>query len=133
MKMNRQTIERWAERAKCRPEDLMVNVTVEEPFRPRTTGVGSQNHALNGYIQQICEYTGQDFASTKTYIKQMAIDMGYPRLTRRTANGVEDVTDWWGNPVGISERDASIEDCSLLIECATMLAGEFGIRLYMGD
>lgn len=77
--------------------------------------------------------TGQDFASTKNYIKQMAIERGYPRLMRRTVKGIEDVTDWWGNPVGISEADASIEDCSLLIDCAVQLASELGIRLNMGE
>ena len=127
------TLTKWAKSAGCEAEDLLLNVTLEEPFRPRTTGYKSQNHALNGYIQQICRETGQDFASTKKYIKQMAISMGYPRLTKRTASGVEDVTDWWGNPVGISEADASIEDCSLLIDCAMQLASELGIILYIGD
>ena len=133
LKLNRSTLEYWAKRSKCSVEDLMVNVTLEEPFRPRTTGYKSQNHALNGYIQQICMETGQDFASTKTYIKQMAIDMGYPRLTKRTIKGVEDVVDWWGNPMGISEKDASIEDCALLIDCAVRLANDLGITLYMGE
>ena len=63
----------------------------------------------------------------------MAIGMGYPRLIRKTVGGVEDVTDWWGNPVGISEADTSIEDCSLLIDCAMQLASELGINLYIGD
>lgn len=130
---NRRTLENWAKRAKCEPSDLVLNITLEEPFRPRTTGYKSQNHALNGYIQQICEETGQDFASTKNYIKQMAIERGYPRLTKRTVKGIEDVVDWWGNPVGISESDASIEDCSKLIDCAIQLASEFGIRLMIGE
>lgn len=126
-------LDRWAEAKKVKTEDLVVTVTIEKPFRPRTTGYKSQNHCLNGYIQQICMETGQDFASTKTYIKQKAIEMGYPRLTQRTVRGIEDVTDWWGNPVGISESDASIQDCSLLIECAVQLAAELGITLYVGD
>lgn len=133
LRMNRQTLSMWAEKAKCPVEDLTVKVTIEPPFRPRTTGYKSQNHALNGFLQQICMETGQDFASTKSYVKQMAIEMGYPRLTRRTVKGIEDVVDWWGNPVGISEADASIQDCSLLIECAVRLASELGITLDTGD
>ena len=133
LRMNRQTIERWAERAKCRPEDLMVNVTIEEPFRPRTTGVGSQNHALNWIIQVICQETGQDFQTTKEYIKSKAVEMGYPMLTRkRMEKGqiVEEViTDWYGNPRGISEADSSVEQCSILIDCAIMLATELGIEI----
>ena len=133
LRLNKSVLERWAKKAKVAVEDLTVNVTLEEPFRPRTTGYKSQNHALNGYIQTLCMETGQDFASTKNYIKQMAIERGYPRLMRRTVKGIEDVTDWWGNPVGISEADASIEDCSLLIDCAVQLASELGIRLNMGE
>ena len=123
-------LDRWAEAKKVKTEDMVVTVTIEKPFRPRTTGAFSQSHALNGYLQQICQETGQDFGATKNYVKQMAIPMGYPIKTRRMPNGcIEDVTDWWGNPVGISEADASIEDCSLLIDCAIMLASEFGIVL----
>lgn len=133
LELNRRVLEGWAVKAKCSADDLLVKVTVEPPFRPRTTGYKSQNHALNGYIQQICMETGQDFASTKNYVKQMAIEMGYPRLTRRTPRGIEDVTDWWGNPVGISEADASIQDCSLLIDCAVRLASELGIILNIGE
>lgn len=125
---------RWAEAKKVKTGDLVVTVTIEKPFRPRTTGYKSQNHALNGYIQQICMDTGQDFGTTKNYIKQMAIGMGYPRKTRRLPNGcVEDVMDWFGNPIGISESDASVQDCSLLIECAVQLASELGIRLNIGE
>lgn len=133
LELNRRVLESWAVKARCSADDLMVKVTVEPPFRPRTTGYKSQNHALNGYIQQICMETGQDFASTKSYVKQMAIEMGYPRLTRRTVKGIEDVVDWWGNPVGISEADASIQDCSLLIDCAVRLASELGIILNIGE
>ena len=133
LSLHRTTIEKWAERAKCEPSDLFVTVTIEEPFRARTTGYKSQNHALNGYIQQICQETGQDFASTKKYIKQMAIEMGYPIQTRRTVKGIEDVVDWWGNPIGISESEASVEDCSKLIDCAVRLASELGIRLMIGE
>ena len=78
---------RWAEAKKVKTGDLVVTVTIEKPFRPRTTGYKSQNHALNGYIQQICMDTGQDFGTTKNYIKQMAIAMGYPRKTRKLPNG----------------------------------------------
>lgn len=127
-------LRRWAEAKKVKPEDLVVTVTIEKPFTPRTTGYKSQNHALNGYIQQICMETGQDFSTTKNYIKQMAIAMGYPVKTRKLPNGcVEDVQDWFGNPVGISEADASKEECSLLIECAVQLASELGIMLNIGD
>lgn len=134
VKNARKVLERWAVQQKKDVEDMNVQLTIEKPFRPRTTGYKSQNHALNGFIQQICMETGQDFSTTKNYIKKMAIDMGYPIKTRKLPNGcVEDMLDWYGNPIGISEKDASIQDCSMLIECAVMLASDLGIRLNMGD
>ena len=67
-----------AEKRKVRLEDLEMLVTVESPFRPRTTGGGSQNHMLNWIVQKICQETGQDFKTTKEYIKSRAVEMGYP-------------------------------------------------------
>lgn len=113
--------------------DLEMLVTIESPFRPRTVGEGSQNRAINGIVQQICVETGQDFQSTKEYIKSKAVEMGYPMLTRKVLrNGKaeeEPVLDWYGNPRGISEADSSVEQCSILIECAIQTATELGITL----
>ena len=131
LRMNRQTLSLWAEKAKCSIEDLTVKITIEPPFRPRTTGYKSQNHALNWIIQTICQETGQDFQTTKEYIKSKAVEMGYPMLTRKKvgAGGVteEVVTDWYGNPRGISEADSSVSECAILIDCAMMVASDLGI------
>lgn len=127
------TLTRWAKSAGCNADDLLLNVTLEEPFRPRTTGFKSQNHALNWIIQVICQETGQDFQTTKEYIKSKAVEMGYPMLTRkRMEKGqiVEEVvTDWYGNPRGISEADSSVGECSILIECAILIASDLGIQI----
>jgi len=135
LRMNRQTLSMWAEKAKCSVEDLTVKVTIEPPFRPRTTGYKSQNHCFNGILQIICQETGQDFQTTKEYVKSRAVEMGYPMLTKRKvgAGGVteEVVTDWYGNPRGISEADSSVSECAILIECAMMLASELGITVPM--
>ena len=42
-----------------------VSVTFRPPYKPRTTGKGSQNHHLNGHIVQICNYTGNDYETIK--------------------------------------------------------------------
>lgn len=124
---------RWAEAKKVKIGDLVVTVTIEKPFRPRTTGYKSQNHALNWIIQIICKETGQDFQTTKEYIKSKAVEMGYPMLTRRRmvkGEAVEEVvTDWYGNPRGISEADSSVGECSILIECAILIASDLGIQI----
>ena len=131
IKRYRGQLEAEAKKQKVNFEDLQVLVTIENPFKRRTTGAFSQNHCLNGIIQSICEETGQDFHSTKEYVKQMAIGRGYPIKTKKTVNGVEDVLDWWGNPVGISESESSVEQCAILIDCAIQLASELGIILKM--
>lgn len=88
---------------------------------------------LNWIVQKICQETGQDFKTTKEYIKSRAVEMGYPMLTRKKvgAGGVteEVVTDWYGNPRGISEADSSVSECAILIDCAMMVASELGICL----
>ena len=131
-------LEAESKKRKIEIENMEMIVTLESPFRPRTTGVGSQNHAINGIIQQICIETGQEFASTKEYIKSRAVEMGYPMLTKKVMkNGqiVEEVvTDWYGNPRGISEADSSVEECSILIDCAIRIATEdLGIVLKLED
>ena len=105
------------------------NVFVEVIIRPerklRSTGDKSQSHHLNGHIQQICKETGNEFQDVKEYIKSKAVAMGYPMLMK---DG-KVVVNPYGEPKGISEADSSIEECSLLIEQAHMLASEYGIEL----
>ncbi len=51
---------------------------IKKPFKPRTTGLRSQNHRINGFIQQIAMHTGIDFDVLKYYFKKKAIKRGYP-------------------------------------------------------
>ena len=106
-----------------------VHILVEPERKARSTGYKSQNHHLNGHIQQIAMCTGQPFEDIKKYIKQKAIGMGYPMLMRFD----KPVTDLWGNPLGISESDSTVEQCALLIECAHQLATDLDIILQEED
>lgn len=106
-----------------------VHILVEPEKRIRSTGPGSQGHHLNGHIQQIAMFTGQPFEDIKKYVKQRAIDMGYPMLKRLG----QPVVDLWGQPVGISEADSTTAECALLIEQTHILASELGIILREGD
>ena len=102
-----------------------VTVRVSNVHRPRSVGEGSQNHHLNGHIQQISIETGNPFDVVKMEVKVRAIGMGYPMLT----DDGKTKEDIFGRPMGISESDASVEECALLIEAAHMLASELSIIL----
>ena len=98
-----------------------VTISIENVKRPRTTGFRSQNHCINGYIQQICEETGNDFADVKMYCKQRAIRRGYP-----VTDKISLVT---GDPIPASESEISVEQAGYLIEEIEQLAAELGIML----
>ena len=62
--------------------------------------------------------TGESFEAVKMHVKVEAISRGYPYYTSR-----------WGDTVPQSEAEASVEECSLLIEQIQQLAAELGIML----
>lgn len=94
------------------------HVTIDKPFRPRTTGRRSQNHRLNGYCQIIAMETGNEFDTVKMCVKRRAIKRGYSFET-----------DFDGEVVPKSEARTSVEECHLLIEEVQQLADELGIIL----
>lgn len=108
-----------------RRDNGFVTIRLSNVHRTRSTGERSQNHHINGHIQQIATETGNAFDVVKAEIKCRAVDMGYPMLER---NG-EVRLDLFGRPMGISEADSSVEECAILIEAAHMLAAELGIVL----
>ena len=93
-------------------------VTIDKPFRPRSTGRRSQNHRLNGYCQIIAFETGNEFDTVKMCVKRRAIKRGYPFET-----------DFDGEVVPKSEARNSVEDCMLLIEEVQQLGDELEIIL----
>ena len=102
-----------------------INVSIELPKRPRTTGQRSQANAANGYIQQIARETGNDFGVVKSEVKYRALKRGYPILMKDGKPAL----DLYGREMGISEADSSVEECGLLIEEAIQLASELDIKL----
>ena len=113
----------------CIDKKRRLHVLIEPEPKARTTGDYSQNHHLNGHIQQIAKITGQPFEDIKKYVKQQAITLGYPM---KTIAG-NPVTDMWGQVVGISEKDATTEQCALLIESVHKLADDLDITLEEGN
>lgn len=95
-----------------------VRVTIRPPYKPRSTGKGSQNHHLNGHITQICNVTGNDSETIKYCIKMIAVEqMDYP------------YSEVAGHIVPKRERDCDSEECGKLIEASHMLAAQLGITL----
>ena len=95
-----------------------VQVTIKPPYKPRTTGKGSQNHHLNGHIIQICNYTGQDYETIKYCIKMIAVEqLNYPYKTIA------------GHILPKRECDCNTEECAKLIEASHILAAQIGIIL----
>ncbi len=95
---------------------------ISKPFKPRTTGKHSQNHHINGHIQQLCVQTGMDFDTLKYYLKRLAISRNYPFDT--TPDG--DIVPW-------SERRISTEQAAILIETIHQFAAENGYWLKEDD
>ena len=103
-----------------------IRVVFQTPKRLRSTGERSQNRHLNGHIQQICEDTGNEFDLVKLAVKERAIDMGYPMIYDK--NG-EPKKGLFGIRLAKSESEATIEECTLLINAVHLFAAEAGIYL----
>ena len=98
--------------------DDYVSVTFKPPYKPRTTGEGSQNHHLNGHIMQICNETQNSYEAIKYCVKMLAVEeMGYPY----------EIIDGHIWPKG--ESDCDTAECALLIEAAHVWAAHHGIIL----
>lgn len=104
-----------------------LTLTLDVPKRPRTVGEKSQNRAINGYIQQICKETGNDFDDVKLYCKTEALSRGYPFKVNDKGEIITSLTT--GEPVPESESKISVEEASVLIETIVQLASELGIVL----
>jgi len=104
-----------------------LSVDLQPPRRPRSTGELSQNHFINGAIQQICVETGNDFEDVKMYCKKQAIAHGYPFKKDNVGNIVYSMAD--GEPLPESEAKITVEEAKLLIDTILQVAGELGITL----
>lgn len=113
----RQAIKRELEKCRDKNNDFVL-VSLQPPKKPRTTGLLSQNHHLNGHLMQICNETGNDYETVKFAVKMLAVEnMNYPYKTID------------GQIVPQRESECSTEDCAKLIEATHVLAADLGIIL----
>lgn len=91
-----------------------------DPLRSR--GKYSQNHHINGHVQQIAHEMGMGFEETKIRVKWAAIPFGFPPPVEiRITDEVFALFK--------SEADATVYEARALIEGAHLLAAEHNIRL----
>lgn len=95
-----------------------MRLVLTPPFRHRSTGEKSQNHAINGFVQQIANSTGEDFDVIKMHAKRSAIKRGYP---------IRD--DLFGDVQPLSETEIDSEQAGFLIDELHMIADFLGIKL----
>ena len=91
---------------------------IKRPYKPRSTGRFSQNHRINGFIQQVCKSTAMDFDVMKYYFKKKAISRGYPFKTDPEGSAVPD-----------SESTINTIQAGYLIDEIEQFAAENGIYL----
>jgi hypothetical protein len=102
-----------------------------EPWRnKRSTGDHSQNHRLNGFIHQYCDYTGYLFEDVKLFVKRNAMALGLPAALDKNGNIVYSITD--GNVMPKSEKDMNTQECGWCIQVIELMAAELGITLHEG-
>jgi len=102
-------------------------VKIGAPRRPRTTGWKSQNHAINGYASQICDYTGEDFADVKLYAKRKAMRRGLP--AKETPGGKLIYSRNDGEVMPMSEADMDTEQASWVLKELEIIADDLGCVL----
>ena len=109
------------------PEPYKLDLTISIPSKKRSTGRYSQNAHFNGHVQQIAQFTGNDFDDVKLYVKRKALKRGLRFMTKENGDIVYSLVDM--EPLPISESDMTVEECAWCIEEAHILAAEFGIAL----
>lgn len=95
-----------------------MRLMLSPPFKHRSTGEKSQNHHINGHVQQISNHTGEDFDVIKIQAKRNAIKRGYPIYI-----------DIFGNTVPKSETEIDSTEAGYLIEELHLIADFLDIKL----
>ncbi len=96
-----------------------ARIEISPPYRPRTTGKGSQNSKVWAMIQQVAEATGNDLQDVEDAVKERALKRGYPYKMNPLT----------GKPKPASMRTINTAEASMLIDELYQLAAELGISL----
>ena len=96
-----------------------MTVTLDKPYKSRTTGEGSQNNLFWKLVQIICNENGEEPKETERQLKEKAIAKGYPYH-------VSTIT---GKPVPESMTKINTVEMSYLIDTAYEVCAFLGIML----
>lgn len=96
-----------------------MNVTLDKPYKSRTTGEGSQNNLFWKLVQIICNEIGEDPKEIEKELKEKAIAKGYPYHVSKIS----------GRPVPESMTKINTVEMSYLIDTAFEVCAFLGIVL----
>lgn len=96
-----------------------MTLTLDKPYKSRTTGEGSQNNLFWKVVQIICNETGEDPKEIEREIKLKAIAKGYPYHVSKIT----------GEPIPESMTKINTVEMSYLIDTAYEIIAFLGIRL----
>lgn len=96
-----------------------MTVTLDKPYKSRTTGEGSQNNLFYALVNEICKETGNDLEDVKDALKERAIKRGYPYKVNPINNQIKPFSTTQVNTV----------EMGYLIDEAIQLCAELGIVL----
>lgn len=95
-----------------------LTLTLDKPYKSRTTGEGSQNNKFYALVTAICNETGNDMEDVKDALKERAIKRGYPYKVNPINNKIK--------PYSTTKIDTV--QMSYLIEETIQLCVELGIN-----
>lgn len=94
-----------------------MTLTLDKPYKSRTTGEGSQNNKFYALVTDICKETGNEIEDVKDAIKERAIKRGYPYSINKITGTIRPYSTTKVNTV----------EMSYLIDEAIQLCAELGI------
>lgn len=99
-----------------------VSLDIKRPYKPRTTGIGSQNNLFWKLVTIIAEFCGDDsegMSDTEYGIKMRALAKGYPfHISKLT-----------GEKIPESTTKINTVEMSYLIDTAYQICAELGITV----
>lgn len=96
-----------------------LTLTLDKPYKSRTTGKGSQNNLIWALIQVICDETGEEPKEIERELKMKAIAKGYPYHVSKIT----------GQPAPESMTKINTVEMSYLIDTAYEVIAFLGIVL----